>query len=332
MEFGICFPGCHKLGVFRSINMLLSPRMPDLDSFEVLVAIAQTGSLGGAARELGLTQQAVSRRLASMEAKTGVALAVRTTRGSQLTPAGASVAEWASCLLDVARDVDKGLGSLRKEEDQRISVVATPVIAEYLMPHWLLSLQSAESWQPGLGPRVDLTAATTVQAEASVRNGSVDLGFVESLSPPTGLGNCVVSTDELVVVVLPNHKWARRSRAISALELAQTSLVSRGLHSGVRDSLAAALRRVLGRDMRLAPPLLELPSPGAVRAAALAGAGPAVMSRLVVTDDLATGRLRQIAFAELDLQRELRAIWRGGRRPPVGAVRNLLSHIGCCSW
>ena len=45
--------------------------MPDLGSLEVFVAIAQTGSLGGAARELGLTQQAVSRRLAVLEAIAG---------------------------------------------------------------------------------------------------------------------------------------------------------------------------------------------------------------------------------------------------------------------
>ncbi|CKR32762.1 predicted protein [Mycobacterium tuberculosis CPHL_A] len=47
--------------------MPLSSRMPGLTCFEIFLAIAEAGSLGGAARELGLTQQAVSRRLASME-------------------------------------------------------------------------------------------------------------------------------------------------------------------------------------------------------------------------------------------------------------------------
>ncbi|WP_156371820.1 LysR family transcriptional regulator, partial [Mycobacterium sp. UM_11] len=94
--------------------MPLSPRMPELASFEVFLAIAETGSLGRAARELGLTQQAISRRLASMEAQIGVTLAVRTTRGSQLTPAGLIVADWARRLLEVATEIDAGMGSLRK--------------------------------------------------------------------------------------------------------------------------------------------------------------------------------------------------------------------------
>lgn len=307
--------------------MALSSRMPELGTFEVLLAVAQTGSLGAAARELGLTQQAVSARLASMEAQIGVRLAVRTTRGSQLTPTGIVVTEWAARLLDVAHDVDAGLGSLRTESRQRIRIVASQTIAEQLMPHWLVSLQSAAARRGGTAPHVILTATNSENATASVRNGTADLGFVENPVPPRELGSCIVGRDELVVVVPPDHKWTRRSQGVGAAELAQTPLVAREPHSGIRDSLTVALSRVLGDDIQQAPPVLELPTAAAVRAAVLDGAGPAVMSRLAVADDLATGRLRSIATPELDLRRELRAIWVGGRTPPAGATRDLLSHI-----
>ena len=307
--------------------MPLSSRMPELASFEIVLAIAETGSLGGAARELGLTQQAVSRRLASMEAQAGVTLAVRTTRGSQLTPAGVVVAEWAARLLEVAHDIDADLGSLRKEGRQRIKVVASQTIAEQLMPHWLLSLQAADTRRGSTAPQVVLTATNSEHAIASVRDGTADLGFVENPGPPKGLGSCVIGYDELVVVVPPGHKWARRSRVVSARELAQTPLVTREPRSGIRDSLTAALRQVLGDDMQQAPPVLELSSAAAMRAAVLAGAGPAAMSKLAVADDLAVARLRAITILELDLRRQLRAIWVGGRTPPAGAIRDLLSHI-----
>jgi DNA-binding transcriptional LysR family regulator len=307
--------------------MPLSSRLPELGSFEIFLAIAETGSLGGAARELGLTQQAVSRRLASMEAQAGVTLAVRTTRGSQLTPAGVVVAEWAARLLEVAHDIDAGLGSLREEGRQRIKVVASQTIAEQLMPHWLLSLQAADTRRGSTAPQVVLTATNSEHAVASVRDGTADLGFVENPGPPKGLGSCVIGHDELVVVVPPGHKWARRSRVVSARELAQTPLVTREPRSGIRDSLTAALRQVLGDDMQQAPPVLELSSAAAMRAAVLAGAGPAAMSKLAVADDLAVARLRAITILELDLRRQLRAIWVGGRTPPAGAIRDLLSHI-----
>ncbi|BBX59485.1 HTH-type transcriptional activator CmpR [Mycobacterium shottsii] len=307
--------------------MPLSSRMPELASFEIFLAIAQTGSLGAAARELGLTQQAVSKRLAAMEAHTGVTLAVRTTRGSQLTPAGLIVSEWAARLLEVAQEIDAGLGSLRKEGRERIRVAASQTIAEQLMPHWLLALQDAAKRRGTTAPQVILTATNSDHAIAAVRDGTADLGFVENPGPPTGLGSRVVGHDDLVVVVPPGHKWTRRPSPVTARELAETPLVTREPRSGIRDSLTVALRQVLGEDMVQAPPVLELSSAAAMRAAVLAGAGPAAMSRLAIADDLAVGRLRAISIAGLDLRRQLRAIWVGGRVPPAGAIRELLSHI-----
>jgi len=73
--------------------MALSSRMPELSALEVFLAVAKTASLGAAGRELGLTQQAVSARITSIEAQTGVRLAVRTVRGTQLTPAGVVAAQ-----------------------------------------------------------------------------------------------------------------------------------------------------------------------------------------------------------------------------------------------
>jgi DNA-binding transcriptional LysR family regulator len=307
--------------------MPLSAHMPELSAFEIFLAIARTGSLGAAAREFGLTQQAVSARLASIEAQTGVALVVRTARGSQLTPAGVVVAEWADRLLDVAQYVDAGLTSLRVERRKRVKVAASLTIAEQLMPRWLVSLQVSTNRLGADNPEVIMTATNSDQAMAAVRDGAADLGFIETPHMPTGLRSRVVGHDELVLIVPADHKWARRQRTVSAVELSQTPLVTREPGSGTRDSLTVALTQALGESMQQAHPVLELSSAAAVRAAVVAGAGPAVMSRLAVADDLAIGRLRTVAVPELDLRRELRAIWVGGRTPPVGAARDLLTHI-----
>lgn len=307
--------------------MALSSRMPELAAFEVLLAVARTGSLGAAGRELGLTQQAVSARLTSIEARTGVQLAVRTVRGSHLTPAGVVVAQWADRLLDVAHQVDVGLASLRSESRKRLKVLASLTIAEQLMPRWLVSMQAAAVRSGRAAPEVILTATNSEQAIAGIRDGVADLGLIESPGAPAGLRSRVIGYDELVVIVRPDHKWARRSAGVSAAELGQAPLVTRELGSGTRDFLDQALRTALGHDADLASPMLELSSAAAVRSAVLAGAGAAVMSRLAVADDLAVGRLTRAAASDLHLRRELRAIWVGGRTPPAGAVRDFLSHI-----
>jgi len=55
----------------------------------VLAAVARTGSLTAAARDLHLTQPAVSYHLARLEAETGAGLVQRVGRGIRLTPPGA---------------------------------------------------------------------------------------------------------------------------------------------------------------------------------------------------------------------------------------------------
>jgi DNA-binding transcriptional LysR family regulator len=135
----------------------------------------------------------------------------------------------------------------------------------------------------------------------------------------------VVADDELVVVVGGRHPWAGRRRPVTAAELAATPLVTREPGSGTREAFEVALRRRLGAGAILAPPAHELPTTAAIRTAVLSGGAPAVLSRLVVADDLAAGRVRTVPVADLALNRSLRAIWLGDRVPPAGPARDLVA-------
>ena len=300
--------------------------MPELADLQVLAAIAKTGSLGGAGRELGLSQQAVSARLRSMESRVGVRLVTRSARGSTFTASGALVAEWAEQLLDVASRLDAGLAALRAGARGRLKIAASLTIAEHLLPGWIVSMRTAAQRHGTVAPEVTFTATDSDRVIAAVRAGDADLGFIETPRQLQGLRSRAIMHDELVVVVPPEHRWARRSRPLSVAELDRTQLVSRKL----------GWWHLLGNVDDPADPVtrddtdsgsLEFGSAASVRAAVLAGAGPAVMSRLAVSDDLAQGRLCAVPVVDVDWRRTFRAIWVGERTPPAGAVRDLLAHI-----
>lgn len=298
------------------------PHVPDLAALELLLGVAQGGSLNRAARQAGISQQAASARIASMEAQTGVTLVHRTPRGSRLTAEGAVIAEWASRLLDVAAQMETGIGALRQDRRVRLRVSASSTIAEQLLPAWLASFRAAR--QAGSsGPEITLTAGNTEAAITHVAGGQADIGFIEGPRQPKPLRSKIIGHDRLAVVVAPGHPWARRRRPLSTAELASTPLASREDGSGTRDTLAAAL----GPGITQAPPALSLSTTAAVRAAVLAAAAPAVISELAVADDLAAGRLVQIPVPDLDLRRVLRAIWDGPKTPPPGLARDLIAHI-----
>lgn len=308
-------------------GMTLSARMPDLAALEVFLAVAHTGSLNAAAKQVGVSQQAVSARLATMEAQTGVRLITRTPHGSALTEGGATVAAWADRLLSVAAELDAGLATLRHDRKTRLRISASLTIAELLLPRWLVSMQLTGNQFGRNTAEVTLTATNSDHVLEQVRSGEVDLGFIEGPQVPRALRSRIIGSDHLVLITRPDHPWARRTRPVTAPELADMPLVTREEGSGTREALTQALRNVLGPMSVQVPPVMALSTTSAVRAAVLAGAGPAVLSALAVADDLTTGRLVAIDVHEVDLARHLRAVWIGSRIPPAGAVRDLLSHI-----
>ena len=307
--------------------MALSARVPDLAALEVLLSVARTGSLGRAAQEAGVSQQAVSARIRAMEAQTGVTLVQRTARGSSLTAEGAVIAQWAARVLDVAGELDAEIAALRHDRRGRLRLCASLTIAEWLLPAWLVSFRAAARSAGRADVEIVLTAANTDAAIAHVTDGAADLGFVEGPGPPRSLRSRVIGHDRLAIIVPPGHPWARRRRPVTAAELAATPLVSREGGSGTSQTLTAALAAAIGADAEQAPAALSASTTSAVRAAVLAGAAPAVITELAVADDLAAGRLSRIEIPELDLDRPLRAIWNGSANPPAGPARDLVAHI-----
>lgn len=291
-------------------------RVPDLDSLQLLIEVAETGSLGRAATRHGLGQPAVSARLRAMEGLVGFPLVVRGARGSTLTPSGALVVEWARGVLAAAEVLEAGIDSLRSDRAGRLRVAASLTVAEHLLPGWLARLAAAHP-----ETSVSLTATNSAQVAEEVLAGRADLGFVEGPDLPPGLEEQVVAGDSLVLVVPPGHPWARRRSPVGAAELARTRLVQREPSSGTRTWLERALVEATGlAGTDLAPPLLELSTSTAVRSAVEAGAGPAVLSDLAVADDVAAGRLVVVAVRGVDLARTLRAVRPAGTRlAPVAA-------------
>jgi molybdate transport repressor ModE-like protein len=300
---------------------VLSPRVPELRALELLVLVARTGSLGAAAAELGISQQAASSRVRTMEALVGEPLVARSTRGSHLTPTGELVVQWADQVLHAAQKLDAGITSLRTDRRAHLDIAASLTIAEHLLPDWLVGLR-AQQVQHGQHPtEIRMTATNTERVTEMVSSGEVSLGFVEGPDAPVGLRKRLVGTDELVVVVGPTHPWATRpGRRISAAQLAATPMVVREAGSGTR----TVLERALGTHWQVAP-ALELSSTAAVRAAVAAGAGPAAVGADAVRDDLATGRLVRVRAIDLDLTRQLHAVWKGGSHPPEGPARELVA-------
>lgn len=274
-------------------------RWPDLAALELLVAVSERGSLGAAARFVGMAQPNATRMIARLERSFGIRLIDRHPRGSRLTADGAVVMDWAQNLLDNAQQLRVASEALRLKHRTHLTVAASMTIAECLMPAWLAELRRAHP-----DSKITLRVCNSEEVFDQVTNSACDVGFVETPGVRATLRSTAVAHDRLVVVVSPAHPWSRRRTPLTAKELANTPLVVRETGSGTRITLEAALK---GLDA--VAPTLELNSNAAVRVSVAAGAGPAVLSELAVVALLKAGELIAIPVEGLSLKRTMRAVW-----------------------
>lgn len=289
--------------------------LPDLGSLRLLEAVARTGSIGTAAREAGVSQQAASQRLRTMEAEMRLPLLQRGPSGSTLTPAGRLVVEWSTTLLARADEMEAAVQTLRDRRSGELHVYASMTTAEHLVPRWLVRLRRDGA------VNASLVAANTGAVLAAVRRGEADVGFTEGSGDLVGLGRQVVGNDRLTLVVAPDDPWAGR-RAVSAAAVGGRRLTSREPGSGTRQVAEDAFRAA---GHALAAPEVELTTNAAVLATVRAGGAPALISDLALAgaSDLVVLPVRGV-----DLTRHFHAVWLGGNRPPAGPVRDLLAVAG----
>jgi len=284
-----------------------------ISDLQVLEAIDRLGSLAAAARQLQITQPAVSARVAALERRTSLKLVSRTTQGSSLTSAGQALLRSGRHILTAVEALESDLATLQDRQEATLRVAASLTVAEHLMPSWLEAL---ELNYPHI--HVGLQVVNSASVEQLVHERKADIGFTETSRPPPKLSSQIIGYDHLVVVVRPGHAWSNQVDPLGRLELERTPLLLREIGSGTRDSFEIALGTEPTAHM-------ELGSTAVLVAAARTGTAPAVVSILAATEHVRRGDLI-IVPTQLDLRRPLRALWRG--RVPQGAAARMM---GCAA-
>ena len=258
-------------------------------------AIARCGSLSRAAEELYVSQPAVSKHLAALEAELGEALVVRGRQGATLTTSGQVLADYvlrAEALLANARralhaDAESGTGTL--------AVSASGIPATYLLPELLATFRKR---YPGV--EIEFEEGTSAGALELVRLHRVELAVVGGMTVPPELESEPLVEDEIVLIGPP----ALGGRRLRPKELEGLTWLSREEGSATRAAVETA-RWELGLHSVAA---LELRSWEAVKLAVAKGAGIAAISRLALDLELETGRLVVLDVPRWRLTRTISAL------------------------
>lgn len=241
-------------------------------------ALARERSFSRAAKALYVSQPAVSKHVASLEAELGTQLVVRGRAATTLTPAGEVLAGYvlraeamlANARRAIADGVDAEVGTL--------ALAASGIPGTYLLPALLSRFHEQH---PGI--EIEFELATSGGALEVVRSHRVELAVVGGMTVPAELEAEPLVEDDVVLIGPP----ALGGRRLRPKDLEGLTWISREEGSATRAAVEVA-RWQIGLHAERA---LELPAWEAVKLAVASGAGIAAISRFAIELELESGRL-----------------------------------------
>lgn len=183
--------------------------MIDLDHLVTLSAVRRTGSIGGAAADLGYTPSAVSQQVKRLERRVGGAVLERVGRGVMLTELGRHLVDEGADILARLEALESGLGRVTGGPvSGSVRLVAFSTAVRGLVAPALRALTAAE---PGLD--VTVVEHDPHDAIALVASGAADAALVHNwgdlpLPFPEHLEVVGLGTDTADVLVPAGHPLA----------------------------------------------------------------------------------------------------------------------------
>ena len=264
-----------------------------LEAFEAIVA---HGSFTRAAESLHLTQPAVTRQIASLEAELKTPLFDRLGRVVQMTSAGYALHDYAARIVRLAQEARQAVADVGTGETGRIEVGASSTLATYVLPPLLQKFRQTH-------PRVEIAIQTGASAQIleRVRAGETDIGMVTGDVHDALLNTTYLANYETCVVVPPGHALAGRE-TVRARDLAGSPLIL--METGT--NLRTYVDRLLNAAGVAEQVALELDNVEAIKRMIEADLGISMLPVVAVRTEVLAGRL--VALRLLDVPRAKRRI------------------------
>lgn len=278
----------------------MNPNDLDLRLLRSFLAAAQCGKISTAAKQLHLSQPAVTAHLRRLEEVMGKPLLSRSARGVKLTAQGNTLQTFATEIQNTLSRIEASFHREQKLAGQ-LRLGASLTIASQVIPTFL-----AEFCRIYPGVTVELRVDNTQSVLESVREGTYPFGLVEGNPRAAGLRLEQFVEDEVILVAGTNpmfRSYQRLAASVTSVpDLYKIPLIWRESGSGTRAVVETALRKLGIQTRRLAYQYV-IADIQAIKTATIHCLGLAFLSRWSVKEELALGKLRALPIANLLVRR-----------------------------
>ncbi|GAB6854916.1 LysR family transcriptional regulator [Asaia astilbis] len=259
-----------------------------LEQLRIFIAVAEREHMTQAADALALTQSAVSHAIMTLEQAFGLKLFDRVGRRILLTAAGHVFLDEARAVYSRALSARERLEELGALRAGHLHVWASQTLASYWLP---ARLNRFRALHPDI--KLTMTISNTEEICAQLSAGTISFGLIEGAVSVPSLKTEILAHDQLLLVVSPEHDWARCPP--SPARLGETRWVLREKGSGTRSSFETSLT-AWGIAVDSLDIVMQLTSNEAIAAMVSTGDAATVLSASVVSGLIENSLLCSVAI------------------------------------
>jgi DNA-binding transcriptional LysR family regulator len=204
---------------------------------QVFHSVATNLSFTRAAKELFITQPAVTNNIKELENRLSVSLFDREQNGISLTKAGEILFKYTEQAFAEYKKLEYDLGLLKNAFSGRLKIGASTTIEQYVLPPILANFKQKH---PDI--EIFLYNNNTMNIEKSVMQHEIDLGVIEGNSGNKEFRYIPFMKDEIVAIAHTSQPVSKNGQ-LSLDELKTTPLVIREIGSGSLDVISAELQK-----------------------------------------------------------------------------------------
>lgn len=287
----------------------------NIDNIRTFYQVAQTNSFTQAARDLYLTQPAVSQQIQNLENSLGVTLFDRGRRKVILTREGEILFNYAQKIFGLLHDLESAFENLNELSYGHLNLGATAIMGTYYLPQFIAMFHAEH---PGV--KITLNIKNSHLVAELVHQDALDLAFGGSSTAHPGLSRHFLHRESLILVCAKTSPLLRRPQPLKAEDLTGESLILREAGTRVTNTVLAWLRE---RGIP-APSLLTVNNMEATKALVSAGVGVTILPRHTAQEELDAGRLVQLQMEDFRLYTDYFLLYATGRKMS-NAARAFLS-------
>jgi DNA-binding transcriptional LysR family regulator len=271
----------------------------DIAALQAFLAVAETGSFSRAAEHIFLTQPAISKRIAALEAELGARLFDRIGRRVYLTPAGEALQARSRAVLNGLEDARREIANLSGSVTGRLRIGTSHHIGLHRLPP---ALKAFHLSYPDV--ELDLRFMDSEAAYRAVEQGDLELAIATLPTRPAPALHCErIWDDPLEIVVGLSHPLAQ-AKKVRVQTLTEHSAVLPGVGTYTRELVLSALAPVRDRiQIAMATNYLEV-----LRMLAVVGFGWSALPHTLIDAEL-----KVVQIEKVRIRRELGIITHASR-------------------